>query len=59
MLSLTLDMVKRSTDSLIDMDPQTARDICATDDSVDNHLKDAYRKLQASTDDSVDKRIRT
>jgi len=47
MLSVTIDMVKRSTDSLIDMDPQSARDICATDDSVDDHLKDAYQKLQA------------
>jgi phosphate transport system protein len=47
MLTLTIDMVKRSTDSLIDMDPQIARDICATDDTIDNHLKDAYRQLQA------------
>ena len=46
MLSLTIDMVRRSADSLIDMDVEVARDICATDDDVDNHLKEAYKKLQ-------------
>ena len=46
MISLTLDMVKRSADSLVDVDSQAARDVCASDDIVDDHLKVAYQKLQ-------------
>jgi len=46
MLSLTLQMVKDSADSLIDRDTDKARQIGAQDDRVDELHKEAYRNIQ-------------
>ena len=43
MLAKVMSMVKLSADSLVDMDPQIARNVCEADDEVDECHRQTYR----------------
>jgi phosphate transport system protein len=46
MLHLTIAMVKKSADALVDLDPNLADEVCGTDDEVDNHHRMAYGLIE-------------
>ncbi len=43
MLAKVMSMVKMSADSLVDMDPQIAKNVCEADDEVDESHRQTYR----------------
>ncbi len=47
MADIALDMVKRSIDSLVEMNPEIATDVCASDDEIDALHRDMYREVEA------------
>ena len=51
MLKLTLAMVQKSADALVNMDTDLAREVCRSDDEVDDHHREAY--------DAVERQVRT
>jgi phosphate transport system protein len=47
MFRIAISMVKKSTDALVLLDPDLARDVGAMDDKVDDMHKEAYKKVEA------------
>jgi phosphate transport system protein len=46
MVELVLKMLRHSLDSLINLDPKLARQVCADDDEIDRQHEEMYKKIQ-------------
>jgi phosphate transport system protein len=55
MLQLALDMVKKSVDSLVEMDVDLALEVCESDDQMDDYHRSAYTAVEKRIQEEPEK----